>query len=129
MPADALYQLRIVALLQSRGIFTASPVADYVVLANDGEMSLASWDVGKLGPKPTDAQIAAVSNAQANAASGVQAQRAAQAYIDAMPIFEKALLFTLLDQINLLRSKFTPILIPITMSQVIQAVRDKAGTL
>lgn len=51
----------------------------------------------------------------------------AQSTIDTMPIFEKALLLTLLDQINVLRTRAG--LATVTPAQAIQAVRDKAGTL
>jgi hypothetical protein len=52
---------------------------------------------------------------------------AAQSEVDKMTIFQKAILLTLLDQINVLRTKLS--MTTITVSQAIQAVRDKAGTL
>lgn len=54
-------------------------------------------------------------------------QLTAQNIIDNMPIFEKALLLTLLDQINVLRTRAG--LATISVQQAIQGVRDKAGTL
>ncbi len=54
-------------------------------------------------------------------------QLTAQSIINNMPIFEKALLLTLLDQINVLRTQLG--LVTITVQQAITAVRNKAGTL
>ena len=51
----------------------------------------------------------------------------AQFDVDDMPIWLKALLLSLLDQINLLRAKHA--LAAITPAQAIRAVRDKAGIL
>lgn len=51
----------------------------------------------------------------------------AQFDVDDMPIWLKALLLALLDQINLLRAKHA--LAAITPAQAIRAVRDKAGIL
>lgn len=56
-------------------------------------------------------------------------QLQAQQVIDAMPIFEKAIVLTILDQFNLVRSKLVPPLPPITVQQMIDAIRVKAGTL
>jgi hypothetical protein len=57
------------------------------------------------------------------------AQLDAQAAIDQMSIFEKAIVLTILDQFNVLRSKQTPVLPPITVPQMIAAIRTKAGEL
>lgn len=129
MAADPLFPQRVLALLQGRGIFDASPVADYIVQHDAGDFTLGPWNVAKLGAKPTNAQIAAITNVQANAAPGVQAQRVAQRIIDEMPVFEKAIILALIDQLNVIRSKLAPPLAAITVAQAIQAVRDKAGTL
>ncbi len=56
-------------------------------------------------------------------------QAKAQFAIDQMDIFEKAIILTILDQFNLIRSKLAPPLPPITAEQMIAAVRTKAGTL
>lgn len=51
----------------------------------------------------------------------------AQNIINNMPIFEKAILLALLDQINVLRTRAG--LATISVAQAIQGVKDKAGTL
>lgn len=76
----------------------------------------------------TAPQIAAAQNALDTAPASTP-QLTAQAWVDAMPLNEKALILTLLDQVNLIRSKLSPPLPAITPAQVLQAVRDKAGTL
>src|SRR5580765_3566667 len=54
-------------------------------------------------------------------------QNSAQAWVDNMPLEEKAILLSILDQLNVLRTKAG--LATISVNQAIQAVRDKAGTL
>lgn len=53
----------------------------------------------------------------------------AQAQIDNMPVFEKAILLALLDQINTIRGALVPPLSAITPAQALSAVRTKAGQL
>jgi hypothetical protein len=53
----------------------------------------------------------------------------AQFSVDGMPIATKALLLTLLDQINTIRAALSPPLGAITPAQALAAVRAKAGTL
>jgi hypothetical protein len=53
----------------------------------------------------------------------------AQAQIDGISVFEKAVILTLLDQINVLRAALPTPLAPITPAQAIAAVRAKAATL
>jgi hypothetical protein len=81
--------------------------------------------------KPTDwtaPQIANVQTAIDNAPAATP-QNDAQNAIDSMSIFEKAIILTILDQFNVLRSKQTPVLPPITIPQMIAAIRTKAGEL
>jgi hypothetical protein len=56
-------------------------------------------------------------------------QLTAQAIIDSWDIPTRALVLTLIDQINLIRSKLSPPLGAVTPQQALQAIRDKAGTL
>lgn len=74
----------------------------------------------------TAPQIAAAQNV-IDTAPAATPELAAQAWVDQMPLHEKAILLTLLDQINVLRARAG--LAAITPAQAIQAVRDKAGTL
>lgn len=76
----------------------------------------------------TPQQITFVQN-QIDTCPPVSSESIAQTVIDNMPIFEKALLLTLLDQINVLRAALPTPLAAITPAQAIAAVRTKAGTL
>jgi hypothetical protein len=57
------------------------------------------------------------------------AQSLAQARVDKWPLELEGLLLTLLDQINVIRSKLSPPLSAITPAQALQAVKDKISTL
>lgn len=76
----------------------------------------------------TAPQIAAAQNAL-DTAPAATPQLTAQAEIDRMSIFEKAIVLTILDQFNVVRSKLAPPLPDITVAQMIAAIRAKAGTL
>lgn len=76
----------------------------------------------------TAPQITAAQNAL-DTAPASSPQLTAQAIIDNMPIFEKAIILALIDQLNVLRSKLSPPLAAIAPQQAIDAVRAKAGTL
>jgi len=56
-------------------------------------------------------------------------QETTQHVIDTISIFDKALVLTLLDEINLLRAAVIPALPPRTPAQAIAALRAKAATL
>src|SRR6267143_4156074 len=85
-----------------------------------------TWLGKKLAPWST-ADITATQNALDTAVAHTP-QRAAQYIIDGWPIETRALLLTLLDQLNVIRSKLIPPLSAITPAQAVQAVRDKAGS-
>lgn len=53
----------------------------------------------------------------------------AQTEVDKLGIRERAILLTLLDQINLLRTQPTTVMSSVTPAQAIAAIRTKAGTL
>lgn len=76
----------------------------------------------------TPAQITAAQNV-IDTAPASSPQLSAQAQIDAMSIFEKAIVLSILDQFNVVRSKLTPPLPAITVQQMMQGIREKAGTL
>ena len=76
----------------------------------------------------TAPQIAAAQNVL-DTAPASSPQLSAQSEVDAMSIFEKAIILTLLDQVNLIRSKLAPPLAAITVPQMLAAIRTKAGTL
>lgn len=75
------------------------------------------------GPQTTAVQSAIT------AAADATPQTDAQNQIDGMPIFEKAILLALLDQINTIRNLLPVPLGPITPAQAAAAVRAKAATL
>lgn len=79
--------------------------------------------------KNTNFTAADITNLQSiiNTAPSTNPQLTAQNIIDNMPIFEKAILLTLLDEINILRTNLG--LAPRTVQQAITAVRNKAATL
>lgn len=88
-----------------------------------------AWRV--LVEKPTAwvaGDITTVQNA-VTAAADATLQSDAQNQIDQMPIFQKAILLTLLDQINTLRTQPSTTFAAVTPAQAIAAVRTKAGTL
>lgn len=79
--------------------------------------------------KPTAWQAGEITSVQSAVTAAVTAtpQTEAQAWIDAMPIGQKAFILALLDQINTLRALHS--LAAITPAQALAAVRTKAGTL
>lgn len=98
--------------------------------ASAGVQHLAGTQAYRL--KKATAWTAPQMNAAQNAidtAPPVTPQSLAQAEIDAMPIFQKAILLALIDQLNVIRSKLSPALAAITPQQAIDAVRAKAGNL
>jgi len=122
--------LQIQALLAGRGLTGVSRVDYQLVDRSDGQgPQIDRWTVAVLGPVPTQAEIDAITPAQIAAVQVALPRLAAQAVIDAMPLFEKAIVLTILDQFNLVRSKLVPALPPITVPQMLAAVRQKAGEL
>jgi len=67
--------------------------------------------------------------AAVTAAPTATAQIDAQNAIDAMSIFDKAIVLTIIDQLNIIRAALPAPLGAITVNQAIAAVRAKAGTL
>lgn len=76
----------------------------------------------------TAPQIAAAQTAIDTAPASTD-QRSAQSAIDQMTVFDKAIILTILDQFNLIRSKLPTPLAAITVAQMISAIRTKAGEL
>ncbi len=80
----------------------------------------------------TAPQIAAAQNAL-DTCTADTLQLQAQQKIDSMDLFEKAIVLVTLDQFNLVRGKLRGLGVTgipdITIAQMIQAIRDKAGTL
>ena len=63
------------------------------------------------------------------AAQTARDQRDAQGQIDSLPVFQRAIILTLLDQINVLRAGLPVPLPAVTPAQALAAIRTKAGTL
>ena len=63
------------------------------------------------------------------AAPAASPQLTAQAALDLMDLYDKAIVLTILDQFNAVRAKLDPPLPAITIPQMLQAIRAKAGTL
>jgi hypothetical protein len=76
----------------------------------------------------TAPQIASAQNALDTVAARTD-ESIAQFEVDKLGIRERAILLTLLDQINLLRTQPTTVMSSVTPAQAIAAVRTKAGTL
>lgn len=74
----------------------------------------------------TGPQISAAQNVL-DTAPIASAQLTAQSIIDSMPIFEKAIILTIIDQLNILRAFHS--LATVTPAQAVTAVRNKAGQL
>jgi hypothetical protein len=64
-----------------------------------------------------------------NSVREITDQFLAQHEIEAWPIAMQALALTLIDLLNVIRSKLSPVLPPITPEQALTAIRYKAGTL
>lgn len=76
----------------------------------------------------TAPQIAAAQTAIDTAPADTP-QLTAQQKVDSMDLFDKAIILTILDQFNTVRSKLSPPLAAITVQQMIDAIRVKAGQL
>lgn len=63
------------------------------------------------------------------AAQATQDQIDAQAFVDTLPIWAKALTLALIDQLNVIRAALPAPKPDITPAQAITAIRNKAGTL
>lgn len=95
------------------------------VTAAPSRISMTRWIIKK-ETAWTVPQINAAQNILDNAPA-ITSRLIAQAQLDAISIFDKALVLTLLDQINILRANAG--LTTVTPAQAIQAIRTKAGTL
>ena len=99
---------------------TGTPLVDYVVAgddANGGASTFPIWNVATLGAAPTAADITAMR------------QLEAQAFLDTMPVFQKAIILALIDQLNVIRAGLPVPLGAITPAQALAAIRAKAATL
>lgn len=76
----------------------------------------------------TNPQRTAALNA-IEAAPATTPQLSAQAALDAMDLYDKAIVLTILDQFNAVRAKLDPPMTAITVQQMLAAIRAKAGTL
>ena len=81
--------------------------------------------------KPTDWTSPQISTAQnlLDTAPARTARLSAQAEIDRLSVHEQALLLTIIDELNRLRTQPTTSFAAFTPAQAIAAVRAKAGTL
>ena len=97
------------------------------------EADRATWAVrfhpDATAPQQTQAASILQTVAIDAAALHAQEQRDVQAYIDAMPLVEKAIDLTILDQVNFIRARLPTPLGAITPAQWVQAAKDKVLTL
>lgn len=110
-PASLLGQLR--ALDATAGVQHDGGTAVYIV------KKATTW---------TAPQVAAAQRV-IDIAPAATVERAAQAWIDTIPLYERAIVLTLLDQINVLRAALPTPLAAITPAQALAAIRAKAGVL
>jgi hypothetical protein len=93
----------------------------------------ATWSVQfQAAATPAQKATAAAILAAVVVDAGAQAiadQQDAQAFIDSLPIWAKALALAIIDQLNVIRAALPAPLPPITPAQAIAAIRAKAGTL
>lgn len=97
------------------------------------EADRLTWTV-QFDPSATPAQRAQAAGILASVVTDatalhVQDQKDVKAFVDALPLIEQAIDLTILDQINVLRSKLPTPLVAITVGQWIQAVKNKVDTL
>ena len=111
-PATLLAQLR-AALDPTVGVQHPVPGPAYVL------KKATAWT----GPQITAAQNVLDTSPAATP------QLAAQTYIDNMPMELKAILLTIIDQLNVVRANLPTPLGAITPTQAVAAARTKAGTL
>jgi hypothetical protein len=77
--------------------------------------------------KPTDwtsAQISATQNA-IDTVPELTPQREAQNQVDSLSMLDKKIILTILDQFNFIRARLPTPLAPISIPQMIQAIRDR----
>ena len=88
---------------------TANEPVDYSVVNNGSDQQIAQWNVAALGPQPTPAELAAVTQAQVDAARAVKRRAAASAIFDRLDgdgQILRAMLLMVMDENNLLRQRF-----------------------
>ncbi len=108
----------------------ASTLTPLLAVANAGGFTLR-YDTGKVVIEQASfsgVDTVAVDAAVA-AAPAATPQLDAQAWVDALPIEMKAIVLTLLDEINILRTHAAIGLAARTPTQAVNAIRAKAGTL
>lgn len=76
----------------------------------------------------TGPQIAAA-QAVLDTAPAISDQLTAQAQVDSIPIFEKAIVLAIIDALNVIRAALPAPLPPITPAQALAAIRAKAALL
>jgi hypothetical protein len=89
---------------------------------------IAQFDPAATAAQRTTAATVLSTVAVDAAAQAAQDARDAQTQIDALGPFYKAIVLTLLDEINLLRAAVVPALPPRTAQQALTAIRVKAGS-
>jgi len=102
-----------------------------VSIGTDGDRATWSvqFDPAATGPQRTQAASILASLVVDATAKHTQDQSDVKAFIDAMPLVEQAIDLTILDQVNLIRSKLPTPLGAITPAQWIAAVKAKVDTL
>jgi len=100
-----------VTMDQALGVLVpdANPLRDYLIADNGSGQFISFWSAD-LGPQPTPAQLAAVTQAQVDAAMAAKRRAAADAIfnragIDGDGQILRAVVLTLVDEVNLLRQR------------------------
>lgn len=102
-----------------------------VSIGTDGDRS--TWSV-QFDPSATSAQRTQAASILASvavdaAAQHTQDQTDVKAFVDALPLVQQAVYLTILDQVNLLRSKLPTPLVAVTVAQWINAIKARVDTL
>jgi hypothetical protein len=120
-----------ITALVDQALRTAGIPFESVSFVQDGNR--ATWTIQFLSAAtdPQKAEAQTILDTVVTDATALHAQdrKDVQAYVSNMPMVEKAINLTILDQVNFIRARLPTPLGAITPAQWIQAVKDKVDTL